>query len=98
MSLLMLNGHTRFNPRAPCGARPIAHLAAQIAQQFQSTCPVWGTTLYRLAEKEARNVSIHVPRVGHDALLPSACRGKRVSIHVPRVGHNVSDFSDCVCI
>ena len=35
-----------FNPRSPCGERPQAYLmAAQLAELFQSTLPVWGATL-----------------------------------------------------
>jgi len=35
----------RFNPRAPCGARPLKTLDGDEIPKFQSTCPVWGTTI-----------------------------------------------------
>ena len=34
-----------FNPRAPCGARRVAHCFHFLYFQFQSTRPVWGATL-----------------------------------------------------
>ena len=34
-----------FNPRAPCGARPIVWAVANIDSLFQSTRPVWGATM-----------------------------------------------------
>ena len=33
-----------FNPRAPCGARPVDGAPAKVDEQFQSTRPVWGAT------------------------------------------------------
>ena len=44
-----------FNPRAPCGARPdgVQHLAPRIAE-FQSTCPLRGTTRQERALKSGR--------------------------------------------
>ena len=33
-----------FNPRAPCGARPMRELGAALADKFQSTRPLWGAT------------------------------------------------------
>ncbi|EEQ48793.1 hypothetical protein HMPREF0908_0821 [Selenomonas flueggei ATCC 43531] len=34
-----------FNPRAPCGARPLDFHEGDVVQAFQSTRPVWGATL-----------------------------------------------------
>ena len=34
-----------FNPRAPCGARPLILLLINLLPVFQSTRPVWGATL-----------------------------------------------------
>jgi len=60
----------RFNPRAPCGARPAIAGQQVVDCKFQSTCPVWGTTCLELAKTAKQlEVSIHVPRVGHDGLL-----------------------------
>ena len=34
-----------FNPRSPCGERPVAKLGLTGCLLFQSTLPVWGATL-----------------------------------------------------
>ena len=64
-----------FNPRSPCGERPQAYLmAAQLAELFQSTLPVWGATNAGDIIPFYCNISIHAPRVGSDAtrLITSA--------------------------
>ena len=33
-----------FNPRTPCGVRPLGYIPIASADQFQSTHPVWGAT------------------------------------------------------
>ena len=38
------HGFRRFNPRAPCGARPWCVLYRSVQRWFQSTRPVWGAT------------------------------------------------------
>ena len=37
-------GQRHFNPRAPCGARPITNVDDLVTEAFQSTRPVWGAT------------------------------------------------------
>src|SRR5690606_28603723 len=57
---------TRFNPRAPGGARqanPENHLPGML---FQSTRPGWGATISGPRENPGGPVSIHAPRVGRD--------------------------------
>ena len=63
-------GLLRFNPRAPCGARP--HFALMYAQSstFQSTRPVWGATVAWRCTRFLTRVSIHAPRVGRDIDIP----------------------------
>ena len=55
-----------FNPRAPCGARRRAQGIVLRRGQFQSTCPLRGTTnlLHRIYQ--TGSISIHVPLAGHD--------------------------------
>ena len=36
-----------FNPRSPCGERPIGNFYYTLVYQFQSTLPVWGATFAR---------------------------------------------------
>ena len=61
-------GVTRFNPRAPRGARREAFEAINAEQSFQSACPARGTTGDRHGYRQAGRVSIRVPRAGHDEL------------------------------
>ena len=58
---------TRFNPRAPCGARHVSDLAFDLFEgEFQSTRPVWGATEGTQQNLCLLHVSIHAPRVGRD--------------------------------
>ena len=57
-----------FNPRSPCGERPLEQGAFRNSRVFQSSLPVWGaTTLSRLMISNG-SISILAPRVGSDAL------------------------------
>ena len=54
---------------------------------FQSTPPARGATYYRNSNDAKRKISIHAPREGGDAGLPSAIDGTaKISIHAPREG------------
>ena len=61
---------------------------------FQSTCPARGTTRQRRAvRQEQLNISIHVPREGHDCILyKNTGYFMGISIHVPREGHDERYF------
>ena len=56
-----------FNPRAPYGARLAVDWRFQPVVEFQSTCPVRGTTLPKPQVVHVVVISIHVPRTGHDS-------------------------------
>ena len=56
----------RFNPRAPCGARPVRMVAAGVISVFQSTRPVRGATKHPPVRAFRVSVSIHAPRAGRD--------------------------------
>ncbi len=66
---------------------------------FQSTFPVWGTTIAGLRFQDLDGVSIHVPRVGNDQRARLSLSTQKVSIHVPRVGNDTiglhSYFAEC---
>ena len=66
---------TRFNPRAPCGARRITWSVHMSAPSFQSTRPVWGATYDEEVINLIKNVSIHAPRVGRDPFCHSTPNG-----------------------
>ena len=57
-----------FNPRAPCGARPLESGVKLLKIQFQSTCPLRGTTITDETMLRCISISIHVPLAGHDDL------------------------------
>ena len=56
-----------FNPRAPCGARPILTPPARQRPVFQSTRPVRGATLLEGRAGHGLGISIHAPRAGRDS-------------------------------
>ena len=58
--------HIYFNPRAPCGARPLIKLLYGSFLSFQSTRPVWGATTADRQKHLLIKISIHAPRVGRD--------------------------------
>ena len=55
-----------FNPRAPCGARPMAMGHTVSFPVFQSTRPVRGATRFQCHFWLLGGVSIHAPRAGRD--------------------------------
>ena len=75
-----------FNPRPPCGGRQGKVTARREYERFQSTSPVWGTTLAVLFVYLYLAISIHVPRVGDDNAAHGVYGILSISIHVPRVG------------
>ena len=79
-----------FNPRSPCGERPLSAVRPVVPGVFQSTLPVWGATGMVPLISSPVAISIHAPRVGSDHVnhVP-AVLALGISIHAPRVG------SDC---
>ena len=58
-----------FNPRAPCGARPIASNALKTRSTFQSTRPMRGATKALRHVPLLPAISIHAPHAGRDKKL-----------------------------
>ena len=58
-----------FNPRSPCGERPAWDLRSWLPQQFQSTLPLWGATLFFAVISADGKISIHAPLVGSDLFI-----------------------------
>ena len=56
-----------FNPRAPCGARPLPLQALQWMEMFQSTRPMRGATRKSAVMRMLLQVSIHAPHAGRDS-------------------------------
>ena len=81
--------HTRFNPRAPCGARRRNRAEPMILLEFQSTRPVWGATLLPLNPTEALMFQSTRPVWGATCQIPPIQICQSVSIHAPRVGRDL---------
>ena len=90
-SILTISKKGDFNPRSPCGERPMRTIYRVAKKEFQSTLPVRGATdtpdndgSYRLT------ISIHAPRAGSDGITTIQNAGRRsISIHAPRAGSDV---------
>ena len=64
-------------------------LSLEAWNKFLSTCPVRGTTTFLKHKHAGDDISIHVPREGHDPRGHRARLAPReISIHVPREGHD----------
>ena len=61
-----LHRYSNFNPRSPCGERPVQVPVDLSGSLFQSTLPVWGATRDALILGTDLSISIHAPRVGSD--------------------------------
>ena len=70
--------NTHFNPRPPCGGRHAANNTRDIIDAiFQSTSPVWRTTLLGEIMLTGKDISIHVPRVEDDLQRFKLCQLSR---------------------
>ena len=87
------NGHRAldFNPRSPCGERPLPLPASAWRVIFQSTLPVWGATGGVGVTCISQRISIHAPRVGSDAEQECGGAVNHISIHAPRVGSDAQE-------
>ena len=65
--------YTRFNPRAPCGARQRSCVYSSAPESFQSTRPMRGATVARNGADCHQGVSIHAPHAGRDASNCTVC-------------------------
>ena len=78
-----------FNPRAPCGARPVPTETGGETAWFQSTRPVWGAT--PCAAHGHVPYKFQSTRPVWGATAPQECQRPlcSVSIHAPRVGRDL---------
>ena len=56
----------RFNPRAPCGARPCSRRRRRAPAAFQPTRPLRGATSKRSVSQAVKPISTHAPLAGRD--------------------------------
>ena len=85
-----LNG---FNPRAPCGARPVMYDSQSSNQIVSIHAPRVGRDKGFFISEPRRGVSIHAPRVGRDTPALLARFKVLVSIHAPRVGRDCRTYT-----
>ena len=86
---------SRFNPRAPCGARRFISAAFTYIVLFQSTRPVRGATIARFHIPRVNEFQSTRPVRGATIRLIPLLRRERVSIHAPRAGRDAS--APCAC-
>ena len=80
-------GLVNFNPRPPCGGRPIASRPRNSVSRFQSTAPVWGPTLASGDRLRAyAKFQSTAPVWGPTLRSFPRCANCGISIHGPRVG------------
>ena len=75
-----------FNPPTPCGVGPDALVGCTRDQEFQSTHPVWGGTLYSAIRCSAWEFQSTHPVWGGTSQHLQEARFVVISIHPPRVG------------
>ena len=80
-----------FNPRSPCGERPVVGVNASSSKGFQSTLPVRGATPpAQGGEADPSNFNPRSP-CGERPFLPSAPPSSyQISIHAPRAGSDIA--------
>ena len=84
-----------FNPRPPCGGRPVRACICAPGRQFQSTPPVRGATPGLAANNLHAGISIHAPRAGGDAISPPDIWRRPVFQSTPPVRGATGGCSDC---
>ena len=91
LSVLWLNRN--FNPRAPCGARPMGSRVGGSRVPISIHAPRVGRDPDRDHQHHhPGGISIHAPRVGRDQPLRDPVVVGGISIHAPRVGRDRTWF------
>ena len=83
-----VDGWRSFNPRAPCGARPIALRNGLSPDDVSIHAPRAGRDGDAVVGVDGNVVSIHAPRAGRDVARLGTHRVGCVSIHAPRAGRD----------
>ena len=79
-----------FNPRAPYGARRPSPTVRRWSRNFNPRAPYGARRREHRHDAGQGDISIHVPRTGHDGIAIFDCAPAiGISIHVPRTGHDV---------
>ena len=87
MVVLFLN----FNPRAPCGARPVVRFGGSCCIYISTHAPLAGRDiLIADASEVLRNISTHAPLAGRDAYSAAPAPVNVISTHAPLAGRDPS--------
>ena len=78
-----------FNPRSPCGERPLPSVLGIEAVIFQSTLPMRGATKTDMIKSKPVIFQSTLPMRGATLSIASGIPNKAISIHAPHAG------SDC---
>ena len=89
---------SNFNPRAPCGARPLSRCGSFCASRFQSTRPLRGATGRRGVVLLDDGISIHAPLAGRDFEPLRVVLRVEISIHAPLAGRDLIPRAACFFI
>ena len=83
-----------FNPRSPCGERPLLERRGAVLQLFQSTLPMRGATFVVSDLFFYVLISIHAPHAGSDVRAFFSSWASLISIHAPHAGSDCPGFSN----
>ena len=81
-----------FNPRPPCGGRPIDVSVTNPLSRFQSTSSVRRTTEGRMTTGSYEKISIHVLRAEDDGMRFGGCRRPGYFNPRPPCGGRLNDL------
>ena len=82
---------SNFNPRAPCGARPLDAAEEKLRMTFQSTRPVRGATVRILSASSVRYIFQSTrPVRGATNCVSTGIVYRPISIHAPRAGRDAA--------
>ena len=75
-----------FNPRPPCGGRPVVLLCQLNRAIISIHAPRAGGDEKTMSKEHIERISIHAPRAGGDGAITGTIALLIISIHAPRAG------------
>ena len=78
----------RFNPRAPCGARPPMTMTSAREVEISTHAPLAGRDAAKQRRDDDDDISTHAPLAGRDVLRLLRLRAKVISTHAPLAGRD----------
>ena len=78
----------RFNPRAPCGARPLHRGAGRCKSDFNPRAPCGARWSGKVVYHPQVRISTHAPLAGRDNKRGKATQDDKISTHAPLAGRD----------